>query len=380
MSSALSILILVAGGVLAFLFWVAVWAGVTARAGRLTVHLASWIAWLGLFAALGRVARGLGGEPPPLLGPWTVALGASVFALTLAILAARARVVPLRLRRLLAPYDGLALWAHWLLGLDRARRARRRAAARLEGHGEDRGGAAPPVADPSTAQEVVRDLASLTIGEVMIPRSEVVTLEGRATVRHAIEIARRAPHALFPVYGDGVDQPLGVVRMIDLSGAADLERPVRDLVRSVPIFPETMRCLALLPRLADSTDAAAFVVDEFGGLAGFLTIEDLIEVVVGDFVGEHETERRRIVEVSPKNYRVEGSCRVDEFNHAVGAVLPEGEYETVAGLFLDRFGRIPVAGDEVEVTGARLEVGAATDRRVLWLTVELVRGLAVARS
>ncbi|MFN8548843.1 MAG: transporter associated domain-containing protein [Candidatus Eisenbacteria bacterium] len=306
-----------------------------------------------------------------------------MFALSAAILAARVRVAPMPLRRLLAPYDGLALWAHWLLGLNRARRARQRAAARLAASratGSDRAAATPPVADPSTAQEVVRDLASLTIGEVMIPRSEVVALEGRASVRHSIEVARRAPHALFPVYGDGVDQPLGVVRMIDLSGAADVERPVRELVRPVPIFPETMRCLALLPRLADSTDAAAFVVDEFGGLAGCLTIEDLIEVVVGDFVGEHETERRRIVEVSSQNYRVEGSCRVDEFNHAVGEVLPEGEYETVAGLFLDRFGRIPVAGDEVALAGARLEIGAATDRRVLWLTVELLRGKAVARS
>ena len=219
----------------------------------------------------------------------------------------------------------------------------------------------------------MRDLASLTVGEIMIPRSEVVALEGSASVARTIGIARRAPHSVFPVFGDGVDQPLGVVRMIDLSGQANAERPVRELARPVLIVPETMRCLALLPRLAPAVDAAAFVVDEFGGMAGFLTIEDLIEVLVGDFVGEHETERRRIMQVSPRSYRVEGSCRVDEFNLAVESVLPEGDYETVAGLFLDRYGRIPAVGDDVSLPGARIEISAATDRRVLWVTIELTR-------
>jgi CBS domain containing-hemolysin-like protein len=137
-----------------------------------------------------------------------------------------------------------------------------------------------------------------------------------------------------------------------------------------------MRALTLLQRLAGSPLATALVVDEFGGHSGLVTLGDAVEVVIGDLVGEHEEVRRRIIPLGDGIYRVEGTCEVEEFNEQVRPVLPEGEYDTVAGLILDRLGRIPQQGDEVALPGAVLEVLERTDRRILWTQVSLVRSRA----
>ncbi len=272
-------------------------------------------------------------------------------------LGARGRA-PVGLRWLLAPYRGIVIWAHWLHDVSRARH---RAQSQAE---EPRPEPSTNGAAPADAAEGVRDLASLTVGEVMTPRSEVVTLEGTLTVREAIQRTRTQPHGVYPVFGETVEQPLGVVRTLDLAQEELLTRPVGELVRPIPIVPETIKCLALLLHLRTAAIPAAVVVDEYGSTAGFLTVEDLMEVLVGDLEGEHEIVRRRIVTLPDGRLRIEGNCRVDEFNAQVAPLLPEGEYETVAGAFLDRFGRMPEAGDSVDFPELKLTVETATDRRI----------------
>ncbi len=220
----------------------------------------------------------------------------------------------------------------------------------------------------------VFELDSLTLTEVLIPRSQIVALRGADSVESALRQAQAKLHSLYPVFGSSVDQPLGVVRLTDLTRPRSWDRPVREFTTAVPIVPETMTGVSLLGQLAAAPIACALVVDEFGSLAGLVTMEDLIEVLVGDLVGEHEVERNRILPLEPGIYRVEGVCEVEEFNEKVSEVLPEGEYETVAGLFLDRGGRIPQQGDELEFPRASLEVLERTDRRVLWLKVTVSQG------
>ena len=193
-------------------------------------------------------------------------------------------------------------------------------------------------------------------------------------MRDAVAEVRRRPHALYPVHGDTVDQPLGVVRILDLAEPGARDRPVRDLVRPARILPETVRGLRLFRDLASAPIPAALVVDEYGGMAGLVTVEDLVEVLVGDLEGEHEVVRARIVERNAGAWRVDGTCTVEEFNRRLGGLLPEGEYETVAGLVIDRLGTIPSSGEEVLLPGMRLIVEEATDRRILWVGVERVSG------
>lgn len=370
MSNPIVVLSLTVALALVLLLGVAGWARASGQISRLPLHLAAWVAFGAAFVAVDRWGRAAlrFGEPTLLLG-WSVALLLCAVPLVVGLGLARIREAPHAVRRFLAPYLGVALWVHWGLALLAGRRAAQDAARDLERPTST----STPAAKPVAPHEGVRDLAALTAQEIMIPRSEVVGIDGRSAVEHALGLARSAPHSLYPVHGESVDAPLGVLRMIDLADAAP-HQTVDELVRPVPVVPGTMRCLALLPRLAAASDPAAIVVDEFGSVAGFLTIEDLIEVAVGDFVGEHETEHRRITPLPGRAWSVEGTCRVDEFNQ-VAPLLPEGEYETVAGLFLDRYGRIPILADEIDLPSARLIIEAVTDRRILRLRVER-RGLS----
>ncbi|MEZ4653208.1 MAG: transporter associated domain-containing protein [Candidatus Eisenbacteria bacterium] len=188
------------------------------------------------------------------------------------------------------------------------------------------------------------------------------------------------PFTHYPVYAESIDHTLGLVHMLDLTDPTAAEQPVRQRVVSALIVPETMRALTLLQKLAEAPLSTALVVDEFGGHSGLVTLGDVVEVVIGDLVGEHEEVRRRIIPLGDGVYRVEGTCEIEEFNEQVRPVLPEGEYDTVAGLVLDRLGRIPQQGDDVVLSEAVLEVLERTDRRVLWTQVTLTPSRAPARS
>lgn len=281
-----------------------------------------------------------------------------------ALLAGRARArsgeFPVLLRWPLAPFHGLSVWIFWLLGL---------LAARRPGFARPlRSGIAP---GPASADQRVRDLASISLEEVMIPRSQVVALEAGRTLREAMPEVRRRPHSIYPVYEGEIDQPLGVVRILELTEPDAVDRPLRERVRAVPILPETVRGLKLLGDLRRAPIPAALVVDEFGGVAGLVTIEDLMEVLIGDLEGEHEVVRARILSEADGNWRIDGACTVEEFNRRFGPLLPEGEYETVAGLILDRLGEVPEVGEEVALPEVRLEVLQRSPRRLLWLRAEI---------
>ncbi len=284
----------------------------------------------------------------------------------------RTTAFPSGLRRLLGPFHGVAMLALW---------ARATAVSRRGGRRIPLAPAAPSPAEAAPdAREGVHDLASLPLEDLMVPRSQVAALEGDLPAREAVRIAARSPHTLYPVYGETVDQPLGLVRILDLGQPESLDRPVRQLARPVPVVPETMKGLDLLEDLVGAPVAAALVVDEFGGMAGFVTVEDLIEVLVGELVGEHEVARARIAPLADGSWRIEGTASVEEFNARFGPLLPEGEYETVAGFFLERAGRIPQVGDELSLPGVTLEVAERTERRILWLRAEVPGSPASVRD
>lgn len=331
----------------------------------LEAHLAVWGFYAGTAIGLGVAHLRFG-----LADTWVLPVLLAITPLVPLLVGSGRRVArpfPVRLRWMLAPYQGLAILLAILTDMTGRWVSRLRTApAEVE----------PLPSSPDGLREGVRDLASLTVEDVMVPRSQEVALQADLSSAEALREAAAHPFTYYPVHAESIDHTLGLVPVLELTDPARADDPVRAHVVSALIVPETMRALTLLQRLAASPLATALVVDEFGGHSGLVTLGDVVEVVIGDLVGEHEEVRRRIIPLGDGVYRVEGTCEVEEFNEQVRPVLPEGEYDTVAGLILDRLGRIPQQGDEVALPEAVLEVLERTDRRILWTQVSLVRSRA----
>lgn len=218
-----------------------------------------------------------------------------------------------------------------------------------------------------------------TLQEVMRPRTEVTFIDGATTIADARSMVRDGPYSRFPVIGKGPDDVLGFVHIRDLMprNEAQDRRPVRTIAREILALPGTNRVLPSLSRMRKVNQHIALVVDEYGGTDGVVTLEDLVEELVGEIYDEYDTgaEHEDRVSVANGTIDVDGGLILQEFRAASGIELPEGHYETVAGFIMDRLGRLPRAGDRVQVPGyvltvlsmdrlriARVRVTPATDR------------------
>jgi CBS domain containing-hemolysin-like protein len=210
--------------------------------------------------------------------------------------------------------------------------------------------------------------------ELMTPRVRVTSLEADDTVAELVAQSRRTGFSRFPVDDDGdPDALVGVVHVKQAFGvAADRwdEVSLRTLALPVPTVPGSLSGDALLTELRASGLQLAVVVDEYGGTAGIVTLEDLIEEIVGDVRDEHDAgEQARVRPLGSGSWLVSGLLRDDELAEATGFAMPDGDYETLAGLVLARLGRIPDVGDDVEVDGWHLTVMRREGNRVAELRV-----------
>ncbi|HET6848069.1 MAG TPA: hemolysin family protein [Gaiellales bacterium] len=209
-----------------------------------------------------------------------------------------------------------------------------------------------------------------SVGEVMIPRTEVTFLDGAMTVSRAAKVARESRHSRYPVVGRGHDDVLGFVHIRDLLLPAvrhDRDTTVADLARQVKVLPGSKRVLAALSEMRRESHHMAIVVDEYGGTDGIVTLEDLIEEVIGDIRDEYDLVGGETVparRLAGGEVEVDGKLNLDEIAEITGVELPEGPYATVAGYLMAELGRIPRAGDEVEHDGVRLTVSRVEGRRV----------------
>jgi len=211
------------------------------------------------------------------------------------------------------------------------------------------------------------EFGDTVVREVMIPRPDMVAIEARATVNDAMEVVMAAGFSRIPVYEQGIDDIAGLLYAKDLMRAVRDERaeaPVRELVRVANFVPETKRVAELLPEMQKQKTHMAIVVDEHGGTAGLVTLEDLIEELVGEIVDEYDVEEPPIEPLPGGDVRVNARMPIDELNELLEAEFPEGDYDTVGGLVYYLLGHVPSEGETVDYDGRRLRAERVQGRRI----------------
>ena len=218
----------------------------------------------------------------------------------------------------------------------------------------------------------VFDAGKRQIREVLRPRTEVEFLAAGITVGQAAQIAASVPYSRLPVYQDSYDNVIGFVHIRDLLGPGAPDRSTlidQEVVRPIKFLPISKTVLSALSEMRREQAHMAIVVDEYGGTAGIITLEDLVEELIGDITDEYDTAQAAATKLPRGEVEVDGLLNLDEFAEQTGIELPEGPYETVAGFVLAALGELPTAGDAVKVPGYTITVTEMDGRRIARLRV-----------
>mgnify|MGYP006275485057 CR=1 FL=1 len=227
----------------------------------------------------------------------------------------------------------------------------------------------------------VFELGDTFAREVMVPRTEMVFVERTKTLRQALSLGLRSGYSRIPVVGDGADDVVGVAYLKDVArrvfehhDAEQTER-IESLMRQAYFVPDSKPVDSLLRDMQSARVHLAIVVDEFGGTAGLVTIEDILEEIVGEIADEYDTAAPEVTEIAPGTYRVHSRMHVDDFAELVGLELGADDegVDTVLGLMAKRLGRVPIAGAQADIDGWRLTAEQGGGRRHLIATVHATR-------
>lgn len=225
----------------------------------------------------------------------------------------------------------------------------------------------------------VLEVAETQVREVMIPRSQMTVLERDQTLDEMLDTIIESGHSRFPVIGEDRDEVLGILLAKDLLrhfGQSDVgEFHISKFLRPTSVIPESKRLNTLLKEFRDSHNHMAIVVDEYGGVSGLLTIEDVLEEIVGDIDDEHDQAEEEFIKVdSERNGRecftVRALTRIDDFNDYFECDMTDDEYDTIGGLVMHEFGRLPRRGEELSFGGFEFRVTKADQRRIDTLSVQ----------
>ena len=222
--------------------------------------------------------------------------------------------------------------------------------------------------------EGVLQVSEMQVRDIMIPRSQMVIIERESQLQELLPIVIKAAHSRYPVIGDNKDEVVGMLLAKDLlpftAGAEADKFNLRDILRPAVFVPESKRLDVLLKQFRSSRNHMAIVVDEYGGVAGLVTIEDVLEQIVGDIEDEHDfDESAAILKLNDNEFTVKALTEVDEFNEYFGTGYSDDEFDTIGGVVMNSFGHVPKR-DEVVVLGEwQFRVMRADKRRVHLLKV-----------
>jgi CBS domain containing-hemolysin-like protein len=205
------------------------------------------------------------------------------------------------------------------------------------------------------------------VREVMVPRPDMVTVSTEFRVADVMEVAILNGLSRLPVTGEGIDDVIGITYAKDLMRAerdGEEDRLVTELLRPPHFVPETKRVASLLREMQAEQYHMAIVVDEYGGTAGLVTLEDLIEELVGEIVDEYDVEDPQLERLPSGEVRVDAKLNIDDLGELLGLDLPEGDWDSVGGLLIGLLGHVPVEGESVDVDGYRVKAERVVGRRI----------------
>ena len=224
-------------------------------------------------------------------------------------------------------------------------------------------------ADTTRMMEGAIAVSELTVGDVMVPRAQMTMIQVDQPMRDVIATAVDSGHSRFPVHGEDKDQILGILLAKDLLKTVVAESPIslHDLLRPAFLIPESKRLDLLLREFRLSRNHMAIVIDEYGGVAGVVTIEDVLEQIVGDIDDEHDEAEEGDAQIAAQpdgQYVVDALTPIDDFNERFGADFNDDEYDTIGGLVTAAIGHLPEAGEELTMGRFVFRVANADARRV----------------
>jgi len=233
--------------------------------------------------------------------------------------------------------------------------------------------------DALSMMEGVLQVADLRVRDITIPRAEMVYVRRDDPLDQILQTAVESAHSRFPVIGDDKGEVVGILLAKDLlpfcmeGGRRAFN--LRELLRPAVFVPESKRLNVLLKEFRSSRNHMAIVVDEYGNAAGLVTIEDVLEQIVGEIEDEHDfDEGVPIFKRSKKEYTAKARAAVDEFNDYFGSDLPDEEFDTIGGLVANAFGHLPKRGERVDIDRFRFTVMRADSRRIHLLSVQPLAG------
>jgi magnesium and cobalt transporter len=226
--------------------------------------------------------------------------------------------------------------------------------------------------------ESVLQVSEIQVRDVMVPRSQMVVINREDPVDRILPVVIESGHSRFPVVGEDRDEVAGILLAKDLlryfvEGSAD-SFDIRECLRPAVFIPESKRLNVLLKEFRVTHNHMAIVVDEYGGVAGLLTIEDVLEQIVGDIGDEYDVdEGEGIRKEADRSWTVPALTRIEDFNQAFGTRFSDEEFDTIGGLVLHELGRMPRRGETVQIGGLELKVTRADRRRIETLRVTTPR-------
>jgi magnesium and cobalt transporter len=221
--------------------------------------------------------------------------------------------------------------------------------------------------------EGVLAVADMQVRDIMVPRSQMVFVERDEPAERLLDLVVESGHSRFPVIGEDRDQILGILLAKDLlrlKAAGDESFEIREYMRPVVFVPESKRLNVLLKQFRRSHNHIAIVVDEYGGVCGLVTIEDVIEQIVGEIDDEHDVEDDQTIRKdAPREFTVRALTPIADFNAFFGTQFSDEEFDTIGGLLMREFGRLPRRGETIKVGGLVFRVVRADRRRIDMLRV-----------
>jgi magnesium and cobalt transporter len=215
--------------------------------------------------------------------------------------------------------------------------------------------------------EGIMAFSGLRAGDIMVPRSKMVVVEHDAVPEDVFPVVTESGHSRYPVIGEDRSEVLGILLAKDLLAyrAADASRRVYEIMRTTHFIPESKRLNVLLKEFRANRSHMAIVVDEYGAAAGLVTIEDVLEQIVGDIEDEHDPgDEEFIIQIKPSEYLVQALTPIELFNERFGADFDEQEFDTMGGLVVNHFGQVPKRGDTIDIGSFHFAVIQADDRRL----------------